>query len=84
MSKPRGPRLTVPEHCHPWVKWLCEEMNRQQRTLGEVSEKAGLGRNTISEWRTRGSPTLTSFEAVVNVLGYEIDIRPMAAKRDAA
>jgi DNA-binding phage protein len=77
MSK-RGPKLQIPTNCNPLVKWLCEEINRQDRSLGEVALKAGLGRNTISEWRTRGRPSLPAFEAVANALGYEIEVRPMA------
>jgi DNA-binding phage protein len=75
MSK-RGPKLQIPTNCNPLVKWLCEEINRQDRSLGEVALKAGLGRNTISEWRTRGRPSLPAFEAVANALGYEIEVRP--------
>jgi len=55
-------------------------MNVQNTTLTEVSERAGLRRSTISDWRYRRNPSLPQFEAALNVLDLELAIRPVREK----
>lgn len=69
-------KLTVPDHAHPLVRRFIGELNRQQTTLSEVAVRAGLARATMSDWRYRREPTLSNFEAALNVIGLELSIRP--------
>ena len=68
-------KLPVPAHAHPLVRRLIAEMNRQRTTLSEVSDRAGLRRGTVSDWRYRREPTLSNFVAALNVLDLELVIR---------
>jgi hypothetical protein len=71
----RFTRLKLPEHTHWLVRRLFEEMNEQRICMMDVSERAGLNKNTMENWRRRTSPTLLNIEAALNVLGYELTIR---------
>lgn len=68
-------KLPVPPHAHPLVRQLVEILNDEDTTLTEVAERAGMRRGTISDWRYRRQPTLSAFDAALNVLDYELVIR---------
>lgn len=70
-------KLPIPANSHPLVRQFFHEMNVQNTTLTEVSERAGLRRSTISDWRYRRNPSLPQFEAALNVLDLELAIRPV-------
>jgi transcriptional regulator with XRE-family HTH domain len=72
-------RATIPHGCHPLVRQFVEAMNEQMTTLLEVSERSGVSRPAISDWRYNRNPSITNFNAVLNVLGLELCIRK---KRD--
>lgn len=65
-------QVPIPRRCHPMVKRFIRELNRQQTTLTEVADRAGLRRGTLSDWRYRREPTLSNFEAALNVLDLEL------------
>jgi transcriptional regulator with XRE-family HTH domain len=67
--------LTVPMRAHPVVQRLYVEMNAQQCTAADVSERSGVNKNTLKDWRTRTAPTIDNLEACLNVLGLELAVR---------
>lgn len=68
-------RMTVPQHAHPLVRRLYEEVIRQQVPIKILSKKSGVHPQTIREWRTRLRPKLDDLEACFGVLGYKITIK---------
>lgn len=64
----------VPVKCHPFVRRLFEEMNRQQVSIWDLSEKSGVAVVSIRQWRTAFSPRLTNIEACLRVLGLNLKI----------
>ena len=67
--------LVIPEHVNPKVRWLFEEMNRQQIGTRDLADRSGVSHNTIDQWKFRRSPQHEHLEAVINALGYELVIR---------
>jgi hypothetical protein len=84
-DKRRGWRckpLFVPPNINPLVRELFEIFNRDNLlTLNKICEKSGIAADTISQWRYGHAPQLTSFEAVLNAVGYELAIKPMRRNR---
>lgn len=62
--------VQVPTHVAPIIRFIFEEMNRQQIGMGDMAERAGFHRNTLGRWRERHKPDLADLEAALNVLGY--------------
>jgi lambda repressor-like predicted transcriptional regulator len=73
--------IRIPQHAHPLVKRFAAELNEQQTTYAEVSERSGVGVDTLRFWMTRHNPRLDLFDAALNVVGLELTIRE---KRDGA
>jgi hypothetical protein len=73
-------RLTIPPRAHPLVRWLFAELNEQQTTLEELSERTSVGVDTIRFWATRHMPRLDLFEAAVNALDFELVVRKRRIK----
>lgn len=73
-------KLPIPAHAHPLIRRLFVELNAQHTTVTEVAERSGLRRATISDWRYRQEPRVSDLDAVLNVLGLELAVRP---RRDA-
>lgn len=67
-------RLSVPQHAHPLVRRLYEEMNHQQLGVTDLCERAGLARGTMKGWRTRHCPRIVELEACFNVLGLRLKV----------
>ena len=67
-------RLTIPRRAHPLVKQLYQTMNKNKVMISDLSEPSGVSRATISDWRYTRTPSLATFEAVLNVLGYKLKI----------
>lgn len=65
-------KLDIPKHAHPLVRRLFEEANRQQTTLTEISERAGLRRGTMGQWGRKHNPRIDQLEAALNVLGLRL------------
>jgi transcriptional regulator with XRE-family HTH domain len=64
--------MRVPEHTHPLVKKLFEEMNYQRIGILDLSERAGVNKNTINDWKHRSMPRLDNLDACYNVLGMKL------------
>ncbi len=78
--KPHRHRIDA-SRAHPLVRRFYELVLEQQMSLTEVAKKAGIHSYTMSRWRTHNSPTVESLEAVLNVLGYRLVVRPVCEKR---
>jgi lambda repressor-like predicted transcriptional regulator len=81
-QKPKGAyvrSLQVPENVNPIVKLIFTEMNRQRVSVAQMSERSGIHRDTLRDWRTRTVPSLNNVQAALEVLGIEL----MPVVRDA-
>ena len=47
-------------------------------SLNEVSRRAGIARSLLSKWLRYESPRIDNVEAVLNALGYQLAVVPMA------
>ena len=65
------------KNSHPLVRELIRLQTQQQIAWGDVAKRAGISTSGIRHWRTENGPRLTNFEAVLNVLGYELVIQPI-------
>jgi len=54
-------------------------MCRQAITYVEFGERSGLARETLTAWRVRNNPDLTSLEAALGALGLKVAIVPADA-----
>lgn len=66
---------------NPIIRFLFEEMHRQQMCQLDLSERVGLHRDTLRNWRTRYTPKINDVEAALNCLGYTLKA---VRKRDNA
>lgn len=67
MRKKREPQRLVVE--------MQRLMHHHEITRKEVTEKAGLGRNSIGQWVNNGvKPTIESFDMALNAMGYKLEI----------
>lgn len=64
----------VPKNCHPLVRELFMEVNRQRIPIREIAKRAGLAEITVLQWRTVYSPTVRNLEACLNVLGRKLKV----------
>ena len=74
----RGPwrgRLKLPEHTHPLVRRLFDEMNKQMTTCEEVAARVGVHHETVGKWRRRHPPDLLNLDAAYTALGLELCVR---------
>lgn len=53
------------------MRFVFAEMQRQGITYVEMAERSGISRETLTAWRVRYTPDLTSLEAVLGVLGIQ-------------
>ena len=75
-------KLTVPDHVHPLVKVLFEEMNRQQIGVCDIADRSGVNKNTIIGWRKRAVPNLVNIEACYTVMGYQLKLAKCREKEE--
>jgi len=68
-------RLKIPAKAHPLVREMFELLNDQRMVISDIADKSGVRAGTISDWRYRRSPTVVTFEAALNALGFELVIR---------
>ncbi len=68
-------RIKIAEGAHPCVRRFMEQMNEQQTTFREVSDRSGVGVDTLRFWQTRHMPRVDLLDAALNVLGLELCIR---------
>ena len=66
------------KNSHPLVREMIQLQRHEMIAWGDVAKRAGISPSCIRHWRTENGPRLTNFEAVLNVLGYELVIQPKA------
>ena len=69
-------RITTPKHAHPLVRLLFSEMNSQRIGIYDVSDRSGVACNTMKNWRKHHTPSVSNLEACLNVLGFELVVKP--------
>jgi len=67
---------------HPLVVRLIEEMNRQQLGYLDVTERAGLSKDSIDDWRHGTRPRLDLICAAFGTLGLELAPKRLPEHRD--
>ena len=67
--------LSIPNKAHPLVRRMFAEMNHQRIGVLDMSDRSGINKNTLQDWRTRTVPTVDNLEACFTVLGCELTIR---------
>ncbi len=61
--------------CHPLVGDLVKEVTARKITILELSERSGVGSNTIYQWYRLGrQPGVANLEACLNVVGLELTV----------
>ena len=69
-------KLPVPKHSPHLVRELFNIMNEHKLMITDVAADSGVSNRTISDWRYTRSPSLSAFEAVLNNMGYDLQIVP--------
>ena len=67
-------KLRVPDGCHPLVRRLFEEMNKQQIGVLDMADRSGVNKNTLGGWKKRAIPNLINIDACYNVLGLRLTL----------
>lgn len=63
-------------HVHPLVEDFFGLADGGGWNYEHIAEKSGVTRQAIWRWKKYNSPQLTSLDACLNVVGYELAIRP--------
>jgi hypothetical protein len=71
----RGPKFKIPKHVDPVLRFLFEEMHRQQCTDQDLSTRTGIHVRSFYHWRATSQPTVGNLQACLNALGYELTVR---------
>lgn len=71
MRQFRGP-LPIPQHAHPLVRRLVEEMNERKMGVLDLAKISGIHKDSLKEWRNRALPRLDLIDAAFGALGYEL------------
>ena len=69
--------MIVPQGVHPLVRKLFERMNHEQIGILDLSERSGVNKNTINDWKRRSMPTLANIDACYAVLGLRLSVNKM-------
>jgi hypothetical protein len=64
---------SAPSNPNPIVRFIFEEMNRQQVTLDQMARRAKINKNTFKDMRTRTDPKLSMVEKCLHVLGHRLE-----------
>ena len=59
------------------VKFLFDELHRQRCPEADFSDRTGINPSTLRGWRTRVNPRVNDLDFALNLLGYEIVVRPI-------
>lgn len=70
--------ITIPTSGPPLIRRLFQIINQRRFSVASLALRSGVQKDTIHGWRGKFSPTLANFEAVLNALGYQLAIVPMA------
>lgn len=64
----------IPQHVHPLIRQLFEEMNRQQVSMARMGDVTGIDRATIKNWKHRHEPKVSNLDACLSALGYKLTL----------
>lgn len=67
-------RATIPRHAHPLVRKVFCAMYEHRITYVEMAERSGLSRETLTAWRVRNAPDLSSLEAALGVCNLRVEV----------
>jgi transcriptional regulator with XRE-family HTH domain len=67
-------KLKVPDNRADLIRELYEILNKHKLLVADAADGSGVSPVAVSDWRYRRSPTLQSFEAVLNNIGYSLQI----------
>ena len=56
------------------VRFLFEEMHKQQIHECDMSERVGFHRDTLRKWRLKHQPRVNDIEACLDFLGYKLKV----------
>lgn len=70
--------LLVPSNTHPLVVRLFQEMNRNRIGILDMSERSGVNKNTINDWKRRSIPKLDNIDACFTALGMKLTTAVMS------
>ena len=66
------------------VRRMFALINTDGCTLEELATRSGVDSQTINSWRSRKSPQLITFEAIINALGWKLTIVPLGEAEGSA
>jgi DNA-binding phage protein len=61
----------------PIVRNFFEIVHASDRSYQVIADDAGVSRETIVRWQSSASPSLTTFIAAVNAMGYDVFLQPV-------
>lgn len=64
--------LKISAHSHPLVRELYEVMNEEEMGVLELSDRSGINKNTLKDWKHRTVPTITNIEAAGSCVGLKL------------
>lgn len=70
----RKNRITNNNKC---VRFLFDELHRQRCPEADFCERTGINNSTLRGWRSRVNPRVNDLDFALNMLGYEIVVRPI-------
>lgn len=82
MRQWRPVKMPDPTVAHPLVMRLFDEMNKQQLGYLDVTERAGLSKDSLDDWRYGRRPRLDLICAAFGTLGLELVARPLRERRE--
>ena len=65
---------------NPVVRFLFEEMHRQQIHECDLSERVGFHRDTLRKWRTTHQPRVSDLQDCLSYLGYDLIVAKKSRK----
>lgn len=78
------PRKPVVRGVSPHIKALDELIELSGRSLSSIQKEAGVGQDAVRDWLSYGTcPRICNFEAVLNVLGWRLEVVPLHSNRMA-
>jgi len=69
----RGGGISIPPNAPRTVQLIFAAMREQRVTYYAMAERSGISRETLTTWRVRYTPDLSSLEAVLGVLGLRLE-----------
>jgi hypothetical protein len=65
----------LPKGRHRLIREFCDLIETERWSAAYICREAGIAKGSINRWRAQTVPVISSFEAALNVMGYELTIR---------